>query len=145
MILRLFDRDIDITNYVDSHPGGRAILKRSTQSKSDASSAFLAAGHSSDAMKIVDTLSLVNRTDPPMQTNHPVDRTTWQTIKHRLFTHEDYRHLHKLSGLVALVHFLVCLYRFGTSGARARSERISVVQYSWSIMASWHYLVYSSP
>jgi hypothetical protein len=120
MILRLLNREIDVENYIDAHPGGRAIITRYTQSGTDASTAFLAAGHSANAMSIVDTLSQQIH-------HHHVKRSFWQTLKHRLFTHEDYRHLHKLSGLVAILHFGVCFYRFLTSGFRTYGVGVDVV------------------
>ena len=96
MELSLFGKSTDISRYIDEHPGGRAILQKYVDTGQDATPAFERVGHSAGALRVVEKLY---GTIPTSSSNHRITK---------LFTHEDYMHLHKACGLLVLLHCAWC-------------------------------------
>ena len=92
------------------HPGGREILLRFN--RRDASQAFKKINHSANAQQMLSKYLIGslegsggNREEVNIKTIEEISLA--ETIKQKLFTHEDTFHLHKILGSIVVLHFAV--------------------------------------
>ena len=98
LVLTIHGRTCDLTDFAHLHPGGKEIL----QHTKDATSDFEQFGHSDNARAILAGLS-----SPFSPASIVPAASTAGMLRTKLITHEDYRHLHKTLGVIALLHLLV--------------------------------------
>lgn len=109
MILSLYNREVDVSSFFERHPGGRSILRKYIENGKDCTEAFERVGHSEHAFKLMKNL--------PCKSGNIEEMTSRSKSRcSRLCTNEDPFMLHKLCGLLSLLHFVICYYRFFTSG-----------------------------
>ena len=118
MYLKIYEQSVDVSAYINEHPGGQQILRKYINSNVDATTAFKQTGHSQAAVMKLSELSGCSS----LPVGHPTHRIG------KLVTHEDSYHLHKICGMVAMSHFVICYYRFASSGGTT----FGVSAHNWS-------------
>lgn len=96
---------LNITDYLDDHPGGSAILLKNLGT--DVTKKFNDVGHSTKALSYLNKYKIGGLKECAEDGVSVKD-----SIISLFFTHEDYMNLHKTFGLTVLLHYL---YRFGRS------------------------------
>jgi NAD(P)H-flavin reductase len=119
ILLKIHGSMCDLTEYMNQHPGGREILERAHAQDEDATAAFERFGHSENARSILMNLMI----DKPEMEDVPVTsaamgsstKTLLSRVRQKLYTNEDYRHVHKLLGMLSVLHIIprmlvACIY-----------------------------------
>ena len=100
---------VDVSTYLDLHPGGRDVLEAFVASGDDALQSFMDVGHSAAARREVERLArLLDPTAAPPK--FPLPKRANNTYSYhldKLMTHEDPWNVHKFLGGVHLVYFWV--------------------------------------
>jgi len=100
----------DVSEFANIHPGGLEILKRCMK-MDDSTNEYDKFGHSDEAwalmesMKVETVNTLTTPSSVPINSKRPPN-SFMSRIRKKLFTHEDYRNVHKVLGLVSLLHIL---------------------------------------
>jgi len=97
----------DIGNYLDKHPGGKAILER--YENKDITEKFNQIGHSNVAKNILETHFVQSDNSNNISLTTTSEKIDKELIYKKLFTKEDEYFIHKFLGILALLSFI---YRY---------------------------------
>jgi hypothetical protein len=98
---------VDVSTYLDAHPGGRDVLEAFVASGDDALQSFMDVGHSAAARREVERRAKL--LDPSAAPRFPPLKRAKTFVPHldKLMTHEDPWAIHKILGCLHLVYFWV--------------------------------------
>lgn len=111
LIILIIDGGVyDVTEFLNSHPGGREILEKFN--RKDASKAFQLTHHSKEALQMLPKycVGVLEGYEEQFKNNYEIvssDSSFFSNVRKKLFTHEDKFHIHKALGVLVLGHFVV--------------------------------------